>query len=146
MSSLNRVLLIGRLGADPELRYTSDQKPVATFRMATSESYKDRSDQWQEKTEWHTIKAWRYLAEKAAEKLKKGSLVYVEGKIESREYEGKDGIKRRIYEIVASDLKPISTGQGQSQGSYEDRRSSFNSPRPHAEDDFVPEVDDDVPM
>jgi len=145
MSNLNKVLLMGRLGADPELRYTADGRPVATFRMATSESYKDKSDNWQEKTEWHSVVAWRFLAERVGEKLKKGSLVYVEGKIQSREYEGKDGVKRRVFEIVASDVKPILTGQGQGGGQQgQDERRSFGGPRGHVEDDFVPE--DDVPM
>ena len=144
MSNLNKVLLMGRLGADPELRYTADGRPVASFRMATSESYKDKSENWQEKTEWHSIVAWRFLAERVAEKLKKGSLVYVEGKIQSREYEGKDGVKRRAFEIVASDVKPILAGQGQGGQQGPEERRSYGGPRGHVEDDFVPE--DDVPM
>ena len=146
MSNLNKVMLVGRLGKDPELRYTTDGTPVATFTMATSETFKDKSGTKQERTEWHTIVAWRKLAEIAGEYLKKGRLVYVEGKIQSREWEGKDGIKRRQYEIIASDMKMFPTGQGQGQSSYppEERRSSGASSRPQYEDDFVPE--DDVPM
>lgn len=145
MSNLNKVLLMGRLGADPELRYTADGTPVATFRMATSESYKDKSGTKQEKTEWHTVVAWRKLAEITGEYLKKGRLVYVEGKIQSREYEGRDGVKRRVYEIVASDMKMLPTGQGQ-QGPVQDERRNFGGPRGVVEDDFVPEIEDDVPM
>jgi single-strand DNA-binding protein len=144
MFYLNKVLLVGRLGADPELRYTADQKPIATFRMATSTSSKDKSGNWQEKTEWHSVKAWQFLAERVAEKLKKGSPVYVEGRIESREYEAKDGTKRRIYEIVASDIKPINLGQSQNQSYPQEERRNFGPSKPQYEDDFVPE--DDVPM
>ncbi|HOW53441.1 MAG TPA: single-stranded DNA-binding protein [Syntrophorhabdaceae bacterium] len=144
MSNLNKVLLMGRLGADPELRYTADGTPVATFRMATSESYKDKSGVKQERTEWHSIVAWRKLAEITGEYLKKGRLVYIEGRIQSREYEGRDGVKRKVFEIVASDMKMLPTGQGQGQG--QDDRRSFGSPRGPVEDDFVPEIEDDVPM
>jgi len=150
MSNLNKVLLMGRLGADPELRYTTDGTPVATFRMATSESYKDKSGVKQERTEWHSIVAWRKLAEIAGEYLKKGRLVYIEGRIQSREYEGRDGVKRKVYEIVASDMKMLPTGQGQGynqgQSQNQDDRRSFGAPKSHVEDDFVPEMEDDVPM
>ena len=146
MSNLNKVLLVGRLGRDPELRYTTDGTPVASFTMATSERYKDRSGVRQERTEWHNIVAWRKLAEIAGEYLRKGSIVYIEGRIQSREYDGKDGIKRRVYEIVASDMKMFPTGQGQvqNQGYSQEERKSFGSSRSQNEDDFVPE--DDVPM
>ncbi len=145
MSNLNKVLLIGRLGADPELRYTADSTPVATFRMATSESYKDKSGNKQEKTEWHSIVAWRKLAEIAGEYLKKGRLVYIEGKIQSREYEGRDGVKRKVFEIVASDMKMLPTGQGQGQG--QDDKRSFGGQRGPVEDEFPHEgEEDDVPM
>ena len=146
MSNLNKVMLVGRLGKDPELRYTTDGTPVATFTMATSETFKDRSGVKQERTEWHSIVAWRKLAEIAGEYLKKGRLVYVEGKIQSREWEGKDGTKRRTFEIVASDMKmfPTGQGQGQSQSYPQEERKSSGSSRSHYEDDFVPE--DDVPM
>ena len=139
MSNLNKVLLIGRLGADPELRYTADGTPVVSFRMATSESYKDRAGIKQERTEWHSIVAWRKLAEIAGDFLKKGRLVFVEGKIQSREWE-KDGEKRKVFEIVASNLQLLPSGQGN-----KERRGS-TAPGGSIEDDFVPEFDDDVPM
>jgi len=146
MSNLNKVLLMGRLGADPELRYTTDGTAVATFRMATSESYKDKSGVKQERTEWHSIVAWRKLAEIAGEYLKKGRLVYVEGRIQSREYEGRDGVKRKVYEIVASDMKMMPSGQGQGQGQPQEERRPFGAPKGPVDDDFVPEMEDDVPM
>lgn len=139
MASLNKVILIGRLGADPEMRYTADGAPVATFNMATSESWKDKnSGAWQEKTEWHRVVAWRNLAERT-EQLKKGNLVYVEGKIQSREFEGRDGNKRKIVEIVANTMKVII-------GERDDRKSS-GGPRAEVEEDFPPEKDEeDVPL
>ncbi|NLT24999.1 MAG: single-stranded DNA-binding protein [Syntrophorhabdus sp.] len=144
MSNLNKVLLMGRLGKDPELRYTTDGTPVATFSLATSESYKDKSGVKQERTEWHNIVVWRKLAEIAGEYLKKGRLVYIEGRIQSREYEGRDGVKRRAYEIVASDMKMMPSGQAQ--GQPQEERRPFGSPRGPVDDDFVPEMEDDVPM
>ncbi len=143
MASINKVLLMGRLGADPELRYTTEGTPVATFRMATSESYKDRAGVKQERTEWHSIVAWRKLAEIAGDFLKKGRLVFVEGKIQSREWE-KDGEKRKVFEIVASNLQLLPSGQGQGQGNKEKRGSA--APGGSIEDDFIPEFDDDVPI
>jgi len=112
MSNTNKVILVGRLGKDPEIRYTTEGIPVALFSLATTESYKDRSGKKREKTEWHNIITWRKLAEIAREYLKKGKLVYIEGKIQSREYDSKHGSKRKIYEIVASDLKMLPIGYG----------------------------------
>ena len=142
MSNLNKVMLIGRLGADPELRYTADGIPVATFNVATSETRKDKSGQRQEKTEWHRVVAWRKLGEIVGEYLKKGRLVYIEGKIQSREYEGKDGVKRRTFEIVASEMKMIGGGGTTQTG---EERKPYGSHQ--TDDDFVPEIEeDDVPM
>ena len=112
MSNVNKVILIGRLGADPEIRYTADGTPVATFRMATSETRKNKDGTKSEQTEWHSIVAWRKLGEISGEYLKKGKLVYIEGRIQSREYEGRDGVKRKAYEIVASAMKMLSTAGG----------------------------------
>ncbi len=140
--SVNKVLLIGRLGADPELRYTADGVPVATFNVATSETFKDRSGTKQERTEWHRVVAWRKLGEISGEYLKKGKLVYIEGKIQSREYEAKDGTKRKTFEIIASEMKMLGTaGDGRQAG--EERKPYANH---NGDEEFVPEVEDDVPM
>lgn len=139
MSNVNKVILLGRLGADPELRYTADGTPVASFRIATSETWKDKNGIKQDKTEWHSIVAWRRLGEIAGEYLKKGRLVYIEGRIRSREYEGKDGIKRRTFEIEATDMKMIPTGTP----SDRDDRASSGFKKEHVEDGFVPEVEED---
>lgn len=97
-------MLIGNLGSDPELRYTSTGVPVATFRIATNETWRDADGNIQERTEWHTIVVWRRLAELANELLKKGSKVYVEGRLQTRTYEDKNGIRKSITEIVADDI------------------------------------------
>ena len=143
MSNLNKVLLIGRLGSDPELRYTADGVPVATFNVATSETYKDKSGAKQEKTEWHRVVAWRKLGEIAGEYLKKGKLVYIEGKIQSRDYEGKDGIKRKTFEIIASEMKMLGSA-GEARQTGEERKPYANH---NSDPEFVPEVEEsDVPM
>ena len=104
---LNKVILIGRLGRDPETRYMPNGDAVCNFSIATSESWKDQSGQKKERTEWHAITMYRKLAEIAAKYLQKGSLVYLEGKIQSRKYTGKDGIERTAYEIVCSEMKML---------------------------------------
>lgn len=113
--SLNKVQLIGNLGKDPELKYTPSGVAVATFSIATSESWKDQEGNQQEKTEWHNIVAWRKLAEICGEYLKKGKKVYIEGKLQTRNYE-KDGIKRYVTEIVADQLIMLDGGGGTGKG------------------------------
>lgn len=107
--SLNKVSLIGNLGKDTELKYTPNGVAVATFSIATSESWKDKDGNAQEKTEWHNIVAWRKLAEICGEYLKKGKKVYIEGKLQTRNYE-KDGVKRYVTEIVADKLIMLDGG------------------------------------
>jgi single-strand DNA-binding protein len=141
MSNVNKVILIGRLGADPELRYTTDGSPVASFNLATSETWKDKNGNKQERTEWHRIVAWRKLGERSAEYLKKGKLVYIEGRIQSREYEGRDGGKRKAYEIIATNMTMLG-GAGTGEG---DRKPP--AVHPSTDDDFIPEIEeDDVPL
>lgn len=107
--SVNKVILIGWLGQDPELRYTTDGTPVCNVNIATSETWKDQQRNEQKRTEWHRVVFWRHLAETAGKYLKKGSHVYVEGKIQSREYEvpNSNGIKRKAYEIIAYDMRML---------------------------------------
>lgn len=104
---LNKVILIGRLSRDPEVRYMPNGEAVCNFSVATSEKYTDKNGQRQEVTEWHNVTMYRKLAEIAGEYLKKGSQVYLEGKIQSRKYQGKDGIERTAYEIIASEMKML---------------------------------------
>lgn len=116
---VNKVILIGRLGKDPEVRYTPDGAMVTTFTLATDESYKDKNGEKVQKTEWHRIVTYRKLAEICGNYLVKGKLVYIEGKIQTRSWEDKEGVKRSTTEIVANDMKMLdSKGQGKSEGPY----------------------------
>lgn len=110
--SLNRVQLIGNIGKDPEVRYTSGGAAVASFSVATNESWKDKEGNLQERTEWHNIVAWNRLAEICGEYLKKGAKVYVEGRMQTRSYEDKEGVKRYTTEIVAGDLIMLGSKEG----------------------------------
>lgn len=103
-NGLNKVMLIGNLGKDPELRYTSSGDAVANFSIATGESWKDKDGNKQERTEWHNIVAWKKLAEICGEYLKKGKKVYVEGRLQTRSYDDKEGVKRYVTEIVADQM------------------------------------------
>ena len=115
--SLNKVILIGNLGKDPEVSYLGSGVPVAKFSVATSERWKDNEGNLQEKTEWHNIVAWRKLAEICGQYLRKGSKVYLEGKLQTRSWDDKNtGAKRYMTEVVADDLIMLdSKGQGQAQ-------------------------------
>lgn len=104
---LNKVILIGRLGRDPETRFRPNGEAVCNFSVATSEKYTDKNGQRQEATEWHNVTMYRKLAEIAGKYLTKGSQVYLEGKIQSRKYQGKDGIERTAYDIIANELKML---------------------------------------
>lgn len=103
---INKVTLVGHLGKDPEVKTLDNGTKVAGFSLATTESYKDKSDQWQNLTEWHNIVAWRGLAERC-EKLAKGNLVYIEGKISRRSYKDKDGNEKFTTDIVANTINSL---------------------------------------
>ena len=105
--SVNKVILVGRLGRDPETRYTGSGQAVANFSLATDESYKDRNGERQKRTEWHKIVVWGKQAEIAQQYLKKGSLIFVEGRIQSREWQDKEGQKRTSFEIVANNFRML---------------------------------------
>jgi single-strand DNA-binding protein len=105
--SVNKVILVGRLGRDPETRYTGGGQAVANFSVATDESYKDKSGERQKRTEWHKIVVWGKQAEIAQQYLKKGSLIFVEGRIQSREWQDKEGQKRTSFEIVATNFRML---------------------------------------
>jgi single-strand DNA-binding protein len=105
--SVNKVILIGRLGKDPEIKYTPSGAPVAKFSLATDEVFKDKSGEQQRRTEWHNIVAWNKLAEICGEYLTKGKQVYIEGRIQSRQWEDPSGNKRTAYDIVARDMKML---------------------------------------
>lgn len=102
--TLNKVMLIGNVGKDPELKHTPSGIPVTSFRLATSEVWKDRDGSYKEHTDWHTIVAWRGLAEVIQKLVKKGSRIYVEGRIQSRSFDDKNKNKRRVVEILADNM------------------------------------------
>jgi single-strand DNA-binding protein len=109
---VNKAILIGRLGKDPEVRYTPDGTMVTTFRMATDEQWKDKNGEKVQRTEWHQIVTYRKLAEICGNYLVKGKLVFIEGRIQTRNWEDKEGVKRYTTEIVANDMKMLdSKGQ-----------------------------------
>jgi single-strand DNA-binding protein len=115
--SVNKVILVGRLGRDPETRFTSGGQAVANFSVATDESYKDRNGERQKRTEWHKIVVWGKQAEIAQQYLKKGSLVFIEGRIQSREWQDKEGQKRTSFEIVATNFRMLGgRGDGMAAG------------------------------
>jgi single-strand DNA-binding protein len=128
--SLNKVQIIGHLGADPELRYTSNGLAVATLNIATNERFKSSdSDDWQDRTEWHRVVAWGKLAEIAGEYLSKGRQVYIEGRLQTRSWDDRDGIKRYTTEIVARDIILLG-GRGD--------MPSQNQRPPHPADTYQP--------
>ncbi|MFB3924604.1 MAG: single-stranded DNA-binding protein [Syntrophales bacterium] len=135
---VNKVILIGRLGADPEVRYTPDGTMVTSFRMATDEQWKSKAGEKTQRTEWHRIVTFRKLAEICGNYLAKGKLVYIEGRLQTRSWEDKDGIKRFTTEIVATGMQMLdSKGQGKDQeGSWSDQVPPFTGS----------ESEDDVPF
>jgi len=160
--SLNRVQLIGNLGADPDMKTTPSGKTVCTLKIATSDSYKDQSGNWQDITDWHTVTLWERLAERAGQHLKKGSKVFIEGALKTRSYE-KDGVTRYITDVLGQsmiifDQKGGSSNSGGTYPQQQQSSSSYNPPssqqpnnNPPAvtqsvNDKFVDEFDDDVPF
>src|SRR5499427_6141593 len=105
--SVNKVILVGRLGRDPETRYTGGGQAVANFSVATDETYRDKNGERQKRTEWHKIVVWGKQAEIAQQYLKKGSLIFIEGRIQSREWQDKEGQKRTSFEIVANNFRML---------------------------------------
>ena len=118
--SVNKVILLGRLGRDPEVRYMPNGEAVCNFSIATTETCNDRNGQRQERTEWHNITMYRRLAEIAGQYLKKGREVYIEGRIQSRKYTGKDGIERTAYDIIANEMKMVGPREGGGAAPYDD--------------------------
>ena len=131
--SVNKAILVGNLGKDPELKYTPSSVAVCTFSLATTEKWTDKDGNKQEKTDWHNIKIWRKQAEIAAEYLKKGSSVYIEGKIETRSWE-QDGQKRYMTEIIADRFQMLG-GKGNSSEKPDNSQNTNSSP-----------PDDDLPF
>lgn len=138
MAGVNKVILIGRLGADPEVRYTSNGTPVASFRIATSESWTNKDGQREERTEWHRIVTWRKLAEICGEYLSKGKQVYIEGRLQTREWEDRDGVKRWTTEITAQNMQML--------GSPDDQTRTSEPSGPSVPEEPAIAEDDDIPF
>jgi single-strand DNA-binding protein len=139
--SVNKAILVGNLGRDPEVRYLPSGQSVANFTIATTENFTDRSGTRQERTEWHRIVAWGKLAEVCAQYLKKGRQVYIEGRITTRQYDAKDGSgKRYTTEIVAQTVQFLG-GRAGGAGAQDEPSSGFTADAP-----VTPMDDEDIPF
>lgn len=149
MSSLNKAMLIGNLGQDPEVRYTQSNTAVATMSIATNERFKNSNGEWQERTEWHRVVAWGRLAEIVQQYVKKGSQVYVEGPIQTRQWEDQQGQKRYTTEIKALTLKMLDSRNENNM--TVDRSNSQETSAPQSQpvdlnDGSLDDLDDDLPF
>jgi single-strand DNA-binding protein len=137
MAGVNKVILVGKLGKDPEVKYTPSGVTVAQFSIATSDEWKDKeTGEKQERTEWHRIVAWRRLAEICGEYLRKGSQVYIEGKIQTRQWEDRDGNKRYTTEIVAQNMQMLSSANKSARAEPHDPGFPTEEPITIPEDDI----------
>ena len=156
MASVNKVILIGNLGRDPETRYMPDGGAITNISIATTENWKDKNGEKQEKTEWHRVAFFGKLAEIAGEYLKKGSQVYVEGRLQTRKWQDKDGQDKYTTEIVANAMQMLGSRQGMGGGGRDeppsDREPSGGSGRPAAKPAGKPaggkfdDFEDDIPF
>jgi single-strand DNA-binding protein len=140
MAGVNKVILVGNLGRDPEIRYTKDGQAVANFTLATSESFTSRDGKREERTEWHRIVVWGKTAENCAQYLAKGRTVYIEGRIQTREWEDKEGQKRKTTEVVAQTVQFLGGPRGAGSPPGAGRESGG------AEDPSPPPQGDDIPF
>ena len=149
MASLNKVMLIGNLGKDPEVRYTTSGQAVASFNLATSEKFKNKSGEQEERTEWHRVTLWGKLAEIAGEYLAKGRTVFIEGRLQTREWTDRDGNKRYTTEIVGDRMQMLG---GKGEGGSSSGGGGTRRPTAGAVADTAPSYeeptyqDDDIPF
>lgn len=149
MSGVNKVILVGRLGADPEVRSLESGTKVASMRLATSERYKDKNGNQQEITEWHNVVLWRGLADVTEKYLKKGDQVYVEGKLKTRKWTDKDGHDRYSTDIVADEMTMLGGGSGSSDRSGSSTgggQSATSSNQVNEPASSLDDIDDDLPF
>ena len=156
MAGVNKVIIIGNLGVDPEIRYTpSGNVPVANLRVATTDKWQDKSSgEWQERTEWHRIVAWRHLAERAQRFLRKGKQVYIEGRLETRKWQDRDGNDRYTTEVVARELQMLGRreegdgggGGQQIAGQAQEGSGDFTPPPMKNDGGGGGQEDDDLPF
>lgn len=148
MSSLNKAMIIGRLGQDPDVRYTQSNTAVANMSIATSERYKDKQGEWKERTEWHRVVAWGRTAEICQEYLTKGSQVYIEGPIQTRKWEDKEGQTRYTTEIKALTMTMLDSKSDRSGDADTPKKPDSSQPVSSSVDlneDFD-DIDDDLPF
>ncbi len=148
MASVNKVILIGNLGKDPETRYMSNGDAVTNITLATTDTWKDKNGEKQEKTEWHRVTFYRKLAEIAGEYLKKGRPVYIEGRLETRKWTDKDGVERYTTDIIANDMKMLGNrSTGSATESESDNKSTPPAARAGAGNTSAfDDIDDDIPF
>lgn len=145
MASLNKAMIIGRLGQDPEVRYTQSNTAVATLSVATNERFKDKTGEWKERTEWHRVVAWGRLAEICQEYLTKGSQVYIEGPIQTRKWEDKEGQTRYTTEIKALTMTMLDSKKDRDSFQQPDSKQPAVSENVDLDEDFD-DLDDDLPF
>lgn len=148
MASVNKVILVGRLGKDPETRYMPNGDAVTNITLATSETWKDKNGEKQEKTEWHRITFYRKLAEIAGQYLKKGSMAYVEGRLETRKWTDKEGVEKYTTEIIANEMQMLSS-KSSSDNSAQQQESQQSQPARQAQPSTgggFDDMDDDIPF
>ena len=152
MKSVNKAILIGNLGKDPEVKYTPNGTAIAKFSLATNERYKDKEGNWQDRTEWHNVVAWQRLAEIVGEYCKKGGKVYIEGRIQTRSWDDKEtGQKKYMTEIVAQDLVLLGGrgeggGGGDHEGGGRSRSASAGMDQRQPEHANAEITDEDIPF
>ena len=157
--TVNKVILVGRLGRDPETRYMPSGDAVTNFSIATDEQWRDRNGERQTRTEWHNITLFGKLGEIASQYLRKGSQVFIEGRIQSRKYSGKDGIERTAYDIIGSEMKMLGSrndGAGNDTNSYGSHGAApvasppaptkRQPPQHQQTPPVVDDIDDDIPF
>ena len=147
MAGLNKAILIGNLGRDPEVRYTSDGRAVTSFSIATSEEWKDReTGEKRQRTEWHRIVAFNKLGEICGEYLSKGRQVYIEGQIRTRDWEDRDGNKRYTTEIIANNMIMLGSRGGVSEAQSSTGQADTDPGYPESASSYAEKPDDDIPF
>ena len=146
MASFNKIIIVGYLGRDPELRYTPDGTPVCNFSVATTERKKDKSGEFHDVTTWFRVVLWRRQAEIAAQYLAKGRQVYVEGKLTQTEFQDRDGVTRTSLEVQGTDVHFIGPREDEAAGGARRERAGQSSPASHASEEAPPVTEDDIPF
>jgi single-strand DNA-binding protein len=146
--SVNKVILVGNVGKDPEIKVAGSGASIATFSLATSDRTKDQQGNWTDRTEWHSLVAFQRTAEIVRDYVKKGAKLYIEGRIQTRSWDDKDGQKKYRTEIIVNDLVLLS-GRGEGESGGYSRSNSYDQRQPAAADDLVQSTeitDDDIPF